>query len=120
MLNSDKYNEYQQGNSDSKNGMEVNWKDEGSYVNFEMSAPTNGWVTIGFNTSNGMTGCYLLMGRIKKGKVEVVEHYTQSLGNCAPISSYDIKPQVIDQKGKQEYELTSRSFSIPQKAISNY
>jgi len=120
VLNGEKYNDFQSGNSVSKNGMEVSWEFDGDLVSFEMAAPTQGWVTIGFNTTEGMTGCYLLMGRVFKGKAEVVEHFTQSPGNYAPITKYDVKSQVKQQSGAENEKLTVIQFSIPQKAISKY
>ena len=99
VLNSDKYNDYQTGNSVSKNGMEVSWEFNKDSVTFEMSAPTNGWVTVGFNSNEGMAGCYLLMGRIENDTVQVVEHYTQRPGEYAPISKYDVKPKVSSTSG---------------------
>lgn len=120
VLNSDKYNAYQQGNSVSKNGMEVSWKHESDRIRFEMSAPVTGWVTIGFNTTKGMAGCYLLMGRVKNEKVEVVEHYTQSPGEYYPISNKDVRSQLIILEGEEISNRTSISFSIPHRAQSKY
>ncbi|MAZ35868.1 MAG: hypothetical protein CL842_00265 [Crocinitomicaceae bacterium] len=120
VLNSDKYNDYQTGNSVSKNGMEVSWEFNKDSVTFEMSAPTNGWVTVGFNSNEGMAGCYLLMGRIENDTVQVVEHYTQRPGEYAPISKYDVKPKVSSTSGFENGKMTKIKFSILQKAISKY
>ena len=120
IINSDKFNEYQSGNQVLKNGMEVSWKYNNDRIYFEIQAPTEGWVTIGFNSNDGMAGCYLLMGRVKNGNVEVAEHYTQRPGDYSPISKYDVTAQVADPKGKEESDLTNISFILPLKAISKY
>ena len=67
--------------------MTVTWNYQDQRIHFEMSAPTKGWLTIGFNTSTSMTGAYLLMGRYVDDKAELVEHYTISSGNYKPISA---------------------------------
>ena len=43
-----------------KNNMRVSWKLEKEYIQFEMEAPTNGWVAIGFNETTSLAGTYLL------------------------------------------------------------
>ena len=69
----------------SKNKMTVKWHHENEHVYFEMSAPTTGWVTIGFNTNSSLVGSTLLMGNVINGKTSVLEHYTIDLGNYKPI-----------------------------------
>ncbi len=120
VIGSDKYTEFQKGNKVVKNEMHVEWEYTNKEIEFTMAAPTSGWVTIGFNSKQGMAGCYLLMGRVVNGKVEVVEHYTQSPGKYAPISTYDVRPQVKVISGIEEDGETTIQFKLPQKAISKY
>lgn len=103
-----------------KNQMKVTWMHKSGRVHFSMEAPTEGWVTIGMNTGQGMAGAYLLMGRIVSGKSEIVEHYTSSPGNYAPIGDYGIPVQVKDVKGIQSQGKTKLTFSLPHSPISKY
>ncbi|MDW3209100.1 MAG: DOMON domain-containing protein [Reichenbachiella sp.] len=103
-----------------KNNMTVSWKMEKEYIQVEMEAPTNGWVAIGFNKTTSLTGTYLLMGRIRKGKAEVVEHYTEKPGNYKPIADLGVPNQVISISGHEKGNLTKLKFSIPISKSSKY
>jgi hypothetical protein len=96
-----------------KNGMVVNWYHKNQRVFFKISAPTDGWVTLGFNTANGTKGAYLIMGNIINGKVNVIEHYTSSPGNYKPISFYGSKPQVDHINGSEKDGHSEIYFSLP-------
>lgn len=103
-----------------KNKMQVSWQYQKNRIFFEMSAPTDGWVTIGFNTTKNMTGAYLLMGRVKNTKAEIVEHFTISQGNYKPVQSLGAQIQVDDVEGIQKEKNTLLSFSLPVEANSEY
>lgn len=104
----------------SKNKMNVSWYFENERIYFEMSAPTDGWVTIGFNTQSGTTGAYLLMGNIINGKVNVIEHFTKSPGSYSPITKLGAESQVENIEGIEENNNTLIKFSLPKKAFSKY
>lgn len=103
-----------------KNNMIVKWKIEKEQIHFEMEAPTDGWVAIGFNKTTSLAGTYLLMGRIKDGKAEVVEHYTEKSGTYKPITNYGIPNQIIGIIGDEKQNITKLYFSIPTKKASKY
>lgn len=108
------------GNSISKNKMKVIWQYKNDRIHFEMSAPTDGWVTIGFNATSGTKGAYLLMGNIEKGKPKIVEHYTINPGNYKTISSLGETPQVNDVSGEATPNRSVLKFSVPIKAETQY
>ena len=103
-----------------KNNMKVRWKIEKIYIYFEIEAPTDGWVAIGFNESASLAGTYLLMGHIQNGKVEVVEHYTDKPGSYKPIADYGISNQTISISGYEKGNKTRLKFAIPIKKASKY
>lgn len=103
-----------------KNGMTVKWKIEEEHIHFQMEAPTDGWVTIGFNETTALAGTYLLMGRIRNGKAEVVEHYTERPGSYKPVVDYGVPSQVVKVSGEEKEGRTSLEFSIPIKKVSKY
>jgi len=82
--------------------MKVSWSFVNDRIYFEMSLPTDGWVTIGFNTHTGTKGAYLLMGNVVNGKPNLVEHYTLNPGNYKPIKSLGETTQVRDVEGAGE------------------
>lgn len=97
----------------SKNGMQVSWKFSNSQIHFQMEAPTTGWLAIGFNTQENMTGTYLLMGKVENNQVTLVEHYTSSPGNYKPLTAYNVTTSVASIKGMESIHKTNVKFSLP-------
>ncbi|MFD2586004.1 DOMON domain-containing protein [Croceitalea marina] len=104
----------------SKNGMEVSWYFEKDTVHFEMTAPTKGWVAIGFNTHSGTQGTYLIMGNVVKGRPNVVEHYTLSPGNYKTIESLGGVVQLKSISGIEINNSTMLQFSLPKDFTSTH
>ncbi len=96
-----------------RNGMLVSWIHRGDRVYFEMEAPTEGWVTIGFNQDINLAGAYLLMGRIRNGQVEVIPHYVLAPGKYKSFSELKITSSVQDVSGHQSAQETTLDFSLP-------
>jgi len=103
-----------------KNGMNVSWHFENERIIFELEAPTDGWLTIGFNTSSEMKGSYLLMGRMVNGQAELVEHFTISSGNYKSIESLGGPVTVRDIEGIESENNTVVKFSVPIKPAGKY
>jgi hypothetical protein len=103
-----------------KNGMVVTWQFEKDLIHFQMSAPTTGWVTIGFNESSTIKNAYLLMGRVLNGKTEVVEHFTLSPGKYKPITELGGKTMVNHISGQERAGTSTIKFSLPMGMLSKY
>lgn len=104
----------------SQNGMTVSWYHQNERIYFGMSAPTDGWLAIGFNVSDNIKGTYLLMGNVVDGKANVVEHYTVSAGNYKPLTAFAVPSQVKHVEGAESKRNTTVNFSLPVKANSKY
>jgi hypothetical protein len=104
----------------SQNGMIVTWYHQNERIYFGISAPTEGWVAIGFNFSDDIKGTYLLMGNVINDKPNVVEHYTVSAGNYKPIKAFAVPSQVQHIEGVENNNNTVLNFSVPVKAKSKY
>ncbi len=104
----------------SKNEMNVSWFFSENRIHFTMSAPTNGWVTIGFNTHTGTKDAYLIMGNVAGDKVKIAEHYTLDPGNYKPIATLGASPQVQNATGFENSNKTVLRFSLPKKSFSKY
>lgn len=104
-----------------RNKMTISW----SYINdrifIEMSAPTEGWIAIGFNTQTTITNIYLIMGVIdSNNKVVVQEHYVISPGNYKSFEALGAKISVKNIEGEQLQRVTRLRFSLPIEAIGSY
>lgn len=110
----------QSENSFNKNGMSIKWYFEPHAICFEMSAPTTGWVAIGFNEHSGLQGAYLIMGNVKENVPSVVEYYTVSPGDYRPITSFGAKADIRNIEGFETSSKTTIKFSLPRKSSSSY
>ncbi len=107
-------------NTITKNGMTVSWELKEGRMHFEMSAPTDGWVAIGFNDSEKTTGNYLIMGNVINGRVTIEEHYTISSGNYKSFAQLNTDAAVFDIKGSEASKTTKLKFSLPQSSTNKY
>ncbi len=103
-----------------RNGMKVIWEYRQSRLFFEMTAPTDGWVAIGFNTSEDIIGNYLLMGQVVDGRAKVVEHYTLSPGHYESFSAMRVAASVKDVEGVENERNTTLKFSVPITPANSY
>ncbi len=115
LLNALNQNQEMTNKTIQKNEMEVSWYYNNDRIFFEMSAPTDGWVAIGFNSNRSITGTYLLMGHIVENQIDVSEHFTISPGNYKPISDFGEAVQVSAESGIQNSTHTKITFSLPVK-----
>lgn len=97
----------------SKNKMTVRWKFDGDRVHFEVSAPRQGWVAIGFNPKSGLTGTHLIMGAVHDGQTTVSDRYVRKPGDYPAIADIGGQPQVADVRGSENAKGTTVCFSLP-------
>jgi DOMON domain len=102
------------------NGMRVVWKIAGKCIDFELSAPTSGWLAIGFNASEDLAGTYLIMACVELGKVKVVEYKTLAPGDYRPITDLGGKASVEILGGHEEGNATQVRFRIPQQVSDGF
>lgn len=104
----------------SKNGMSINYKYDQDSLFFEVSAPTSGWITIGFNKQQDLKGSLLIMCRVVNGKAEVVEHYTLGAGNYRPITELGGINASTRVKSSKRKGITIISFHTPSSPVDKY
>ena len=112
-LNSDVKRQTGNENSVIKNEMMVSWSYNYDKICFELSAPTKGWLAIGFNKKSTLSGNYLLMGRVTNSGPQITEHFTISPGNYQSIKSLGGRELVTDVTGKDILGKSTIKFSIP-------
>jgi DOMON domain len=96
------------------NGMKVHWSTVGRDIAFELSAPTTGWIAIGFNETESLAGTYLVMARVRAGVAAVVEYKTLAPGDYRPITALGGRASVVVIGGAEQGNSTSVRFRIPQ------
>ncbi len=96
-----------------KNGMTIGWHHEQSFVRFELAAPTNGWLAIGFNEQQRLDNTYLIMAKVEDGYVNVTEHKVLRPGQYIPVIETNGKSMIFDCQGYESGDSTHVSFSVP-------
>ncbi len=100
--------------------MEIRWTEGEAYWSFELSAPTTGWVALGFNQKNDIVQTNLIMGAVKGEQVKTEDFYVVGFANPQPVSKLGGKIAVSDVEGEEKNGRTTLCFSIPKKAIDQY
>lgn len=106
---------FQAGKQIEKNGMHLIWRHSHDSIHLEMSAPSTGWLAIGFNSSADLAGTYLLMGRLSNNRAEVVEHSIIQPGDYRSFSVMGFPGCVKNIRGEEKRGTTRISFSLPNK-----
>lgn len=107
-------------NTITKSGMTVSWELRDGRIYFEVSAPTDGWVAIGFNDTENIAGNYLIMGQVVNNQVNIEEHYTIRAGHYKPFRQLNTQASVRVQGGSETGMTTQLAFSLPQTSASPF
>jgi DOMON domain len=102
------------------NGMTVEWTYGKDRVFFTISAPTEGWIVLGFNEKDDIIGTNLIFGRVQSGKIEVADHFTIAAGNHKPTEKLGGTAVFADVSGEEKSGNTTIRFSMPTKALDAY
>jgi hypothetical protein len=92
--------------------MTVQWRVDETMIHIKLTAPTEGWVGIGFDPEDAMKGSDIIMGAVKKGKVKIVDHYGDRKRGHSPDEKLGGKTNVIDPQGSEADGTTSIWFSL--------
>lgn len=68
-------------------GMTVSWEHREDGIEFSLTAPTTGWVAVGFNDSDDIVGADLVMARVESGQSEARHFYVVRAGDPRPVES---------------------------------
>ena len=102
----------QKSESIEKRGMKIQYTVGEEFVNFTMTAPTDGWVAIGLNPENKLAGSSFLIGRVKDGTVEIEDFYTRSPGDVPKVKDLGGKTAVRNISGKENSNNTEIVFDL--------
>ncbi len=59
--------------------VEIEWKVDGEEIEFVISAPTTGWVAIGFDPERAMKGADMIFGFVDQGEATISDQYGNGL-----------------------------------------
>lgn len=93
-------------------GMTLSWKYEGASLQFEITAPNDGWVALGFNHKNDIKDTHLLMFTYVNGRSLKNDLYVKAAGNPVPVGALYAEEAVISYACAESGKQTRVSFSI--------
>lgn len=93
--------------------MTFDWSINDDQLAVKLSAPTKGWVAVGFNPSKKMKDADIIIGYVKNGKVKILDEF----GSAATQHKSDKKiggaENVTVVGGSEANNTTTIEFSIP-------
>ncbi|MCG8553296.1 MAG: DOMON domain-containing protein [Desulfobacterales bacterium] len=93
--------------------MTVQWRLDETMIHLKLTAPTQGWVGIGFGPEDAMKGADFILGAVKKGKVKIVDHYGDKKRGHSSDEKLGGKNHVQNPQGSEVDGTTSIWFSLP-------
>jgi hypothetical protein len=95
--------------------MTLCWRPDGDRLNLLVRAATDGWVSVGFNATEGMKDAWLIMGYMKDGAVTISEQHGNTPKTHLKKSDLGGTASVTGASGKVKNNETELRFSIPLK-----
>ncbi len=89
------------------------WQIDDKQIHIQLSAPTTGWVGIGFNPSDGMKDANIVLGYVKNGKVKVSDEFGTEVKQHKKDTRLGGTQNVTNIKGSEKDGVTTISFTMP-------
>jgi len=100
--------------------MKFSWKVNGDFIDFKISAKTNGWISVGFNPTTKMKNATMVLGVMKEGIPNFTYHYGTANFKHKSIEDLGGKNLITNPKGTEGKDLSEISFSLPLKSDGKY
>jgi hypothetical protein len=91
------------------------WRLRQDSIDIKLAAPTRGWVAVGFNPETGenMKGANLIIGLVRAGKAEVVDHYGTMKDKHKDDDKIGGQTNVSNVFGSEAGGTTEVEFTVP-------
>ena len=107
-------------NTLSAEGFELEWEHAGESVRFTLSAPTDGWVAIGFTENEDIMDSNLIMLKVDDNQVYGEDQYVVGFGKHPTVESLGEEPRIFNLSGEEKDKETTVSFSITKEKLDEY
>ena len=94
-------------------GVDLQWRVEGENITVQMTAPTTGWVAVGFDPTRMMADANMIIGYVANGELSIADDY--GTGNTVHGRDTDNggTDNIIEAEGTEENGRTKITFTIP-------
>lgn len=93
-------------------GFELEWEHLEDKVRFSLTAPTTGWVAVGFTETGDLIDSNLIQGRVKNGNVFIQDQFITGFGEHPPVEALAVPSRISDVEGEEKNGNTTIIFSI--------
>ncbi len=93
-------------------GFLLEWNHQGDYVWFSLTAPTEGWLAVGFNDADDLMGSNLIQGGVIQDKVVIQDQFITGFGEHPPVETLAVPSRISGLAGSQMNGSTTISFYI--------
>ena len=95
-------------------GIELHWRTDEDFLYVNVSAPTTGWVAVGFDPTNQMADADVIIGYVdNSGDVFIRDDFGTSPTSHASDESLGGTDNIMDHYGMEEAGTTMLHFRIP-------
>jgi hypothetical protein len=89
----------------------VAWTLEGDQIHMELSAETEGWVSIGIDPEDAMGGADITIGAVKNDKVRIEDHFADRKRGHSSDEKLGGENHVMNPAGIEKNGVTTISFT---------
>ncbi len=100
--------------------MHFSWSVAGDQLAVQVSAPTRGWVGVGFNPTDMMKGARIVIGYVKDGKPEISNDFGVGVTRHQPVEQLGGKASVTVVGGSETETTTTLEFRLPLKSTGTH
>ncbi len=93
-------------------GMDLKWKVEGEWLDVSVSAPTTGWVAVGFNPTGKMKNANIIIGYVQNGEVFMRDDFGSTLTRHQADADIGGSLDIGEPSGSESNGKTEISFRI--------
>ena len=94
--------------------MKLQWEFVGEDIEFQIEAPSKGWLAIGFNETAALPGTYLLMASVENQVTKAVAYKIIAPGDYRPITTLGGKANLVILEGQEAQQQTTVRIQMPQ------
>lgn len=94
------------------NGMEFRWQLRPQEILITLSAPTTGWLAVGFNNHSGLKGTNLIMACVENNDVRLEDQYIVRSGLHQTVTSLGGQSQTESISGTETTDSTLIRFRL--------
>ncbi|MEO9869341.1 DOMON domain-containing protein [Ekhidna sp.] len=93
-------------------GFKLEWRHIDDHVQVNITAPSLGWVAVGFTEGTDIVNTNLIQGYVKNGEVLIQDQYVTGFGEHPPAEALAVPSRIFDLKGSEKEGNTTLSFCI--------